>query len=174
MLCPFVRRLRTPASFAALWFGSSAFGVRHKEHARSPVPGSDSSSFKIPNPDRVAVTLQVRTNVVSGKGQDSRNVLSDNPTRHNFGDQARKLRPQISVVAFPFLVSRQAEWQLLAGETAVNEFDRRRSCVFQHLLSEIPNILEYRDIRPMPAQNAPAKQLALAHGYCPYPSHFSG
>jgi hypothetical protein len=42
----------------------------------------------MPYPNGVAETLQVRANVVSGKVQDSRNVLTDCPTRSNFFDQS--------------------------------------------------------------------------------------
>jgi hypothetical protein len=71
------------------------------------------------NPDCVALPLQILTNVVPGKGHNSRYVLSQNPRRSNFSDQPRKFRPEISVVVFPFLASCKREG--LTGKTAVDD-----------------------------------------------------
>jgi hypothetical protein len=102
------------------------FGVCHKEDPHPPVKRADSRSFKLPYPDAVAEALQVRANVVSGNPHDPRYVFSDDPTRSNFHDQARKLRPQISAVGFPFLFSSHAEG--LTGKSSVNNINCFRAC----------------------------------------------
>jgi hypothetical protein len=87
------------------------------------MPRSDSRSFIIPNPNEVTETLQIRANVVRGKFEDSRYVFSDHPTRHNLCDQARKFRPEISVVFPVFPLANQAEGQLLAWKSSVYDCD---------------------------------------------------
>jgi hypothetical protein len=47
----------------------------------------------MPNPDRVAETLQIGANIVRREFEKARYVLSDHPTRSKLGDQPRKLRP---------------------------------------------------------------------------------
>jgi hypothetical protein len=86
------------------------------------VPRADSRSFIIENPDGVAETLQILTNVALGKFDDSRNVFSDHPKRSNFLDQARKFRPEIPVVvpAFPLACQRKG---LLAWKSPVYDCD---------------------------------------------------
>ena len=49
---------------------------------------ADIRSFKIKHEDVKAFTLQVRDNVGSGNSQDSRYVLTDNPTRRKFSDNS--------------------------------------------------------------------------------------
>jgi hypothetical protein len=71
------------------------------------------------NPDGVTLPLQILTNVVRGKGEDSRHVFSHNPIRFNFSDQPRKLRPEISIVVFPFLAAGKREG--LTRKSAVND-----------------------------------------------------
>jgi hypothetical protein len=83
--------------------------VAHKEDPHPPVPRADSRNFILPNPDAVAEALQTLTNVVSGKFDDARYVFSDDPTWSNFSDQARKFRPEISIVVPAFLLTRHAE-----------------------------------------------------------------
>ena len=66
----------------------------------------------------IAFTLHVLDNVGSGNAQDSRYVLTDNPTRRKFSDNAEHLRPEVTVVPFSFLLSSHGEG--LAGESAGN------------------------------------------------------
>jgi hypothetical protein len=100
------------------------FGVAHKEHPHPPVERADSRSFILPYPDGVAEALQIRANVVSGKFDDSRYVLSDHPRWLNFGDQARKLRPEISFVVPAFPLTGQAErLRSLAWKSSVYDCD---------------------------------------------------
>jgi hypothetical protein len=73
------------------------------------------------NPDGVALPLQILTNVVRGKPHDPRYVFTHNPSRFNFPDHPRKLRPEISVVAFPFLGSGDRKW--LTGKTAEDDIN---------------------------------------------------
>jgi hypothetical protein len=87
------------------------------------VERADSRSFILPNPNAVTETLQVRANVINGKFDDSRYVLSDHPTRSNFSDQARKFRPEISLVVPAFPLTRQAKGQLLARKSSVYDGD---------------------------------------------------
>jgi hypothetical protein len=57
------------------------------------------------NPNGVTLPLQILTNVVRGKGEDSRYVFSHNPSRSNFSDQPRKLRPEMAFVVFSVAAS---------------------------------------------------------------------
>jgi hypothetical protein len=111
---------------------------------------SESRSFITPNPDGVTETLQVRANVVSGNSQDARNILSDDPTRSNFGDQARKFRPQIPLVILPFPLTSHGEG-LLAWKSSVDDVDCFPAVPMPyHLLpSEVKNVLIDRHARPM-------------------------
>ena len=71
----------------------SCGSVGNKRDAFPPVRRSDSRSFKIKHDDVIAFTLQVLYNVGSGKAQDSRYVLTDNPTRRKFSDNSQHFRP---------------------------------------------------------------------------------
>jgi len=87
---------------------------------------SDSRSFKIKYPDFVAKTLQVRTNVVSGNAQDSRYVLTDDPTRRKFSDNSEHFRPEITVVPFAFLLS--SHGKRLAGKSSADDGWSFKAC----------------------------------------------
>lgn len=63
-----------------------------KEDSISPVPGSDSRSFKIEYPDGVVFTLQFFTYRVSGGLDDSRYVFADDEIWSNISDESLKLR----------------------------------------------------------------------------------
>ena len=109
---------------------------------------SDSRSFKIKYPDFVAKTLQVRTNVVSGNSQDSRYVLTDNPTRRKLSDNSEHFRPQVTVVPFTFLLSSHGKW--LAWETSGNDSWSVNSSSSPKIVScEITYVPPSRHIRPM-------------------------
>jgi hypothetical protein len=136
---------------------SVAFGVRHKEDARSAMEGSESRSFITKNPDCVALPLQILTNVVCGKIEYSRYVLSHNPSRFNFSDQPRKFRPEIPVVAFPFLASGKRKG--LTGKSAVDDVNGSNL-----LTSQCSNVVVKWNVRPVPGQHRAAKLVALAHG----------
>jgi hypothetical protein len=139
------------------------------------VPRADSRSFIRPNPDGVAEALQVLANAVSGKFDDPRYVFSHDPTRSNLPDQARKLRPEISVVVPAFPLACHAEGlHLLAGETSVDKLDWRHSCVCHHLLGQFANVLEYRYTRPALAQDGSAKGVLLAERGRSDSGHLSG
>jgi hypothetical protein len=142
-----------------VFIGVRQSGVRHKEHPCPPVPRSDSRSFITPYPDAVAEALQIRTNVVSGKAQYSRYVFSDDPTRPNFPDQARKLRPEISVVTLSSLPSCHGEG--LAGEPSENKVNWRANIV----TPQIKDIVENRHSRPVLLQHLSAERILLAHRY---------
>jgi hypothetical protein len=85
----------------------------------------------MPYPDGVAKTLQTGTNIVRRELENARDIFSDDPTQSNFSDQPRKLRPQIPVVPFRFLLSSHAEG--LTGKTSVDKLDWRYSCIDHHL-----------------------------------------
>jgi hypothetical protein len=136
---------------------SSASGVRHKEDSRSAVEGSDSRSFMMKNPDCVALPLQVLTNVVRGKVQDSRYVFTHNPSRSNFGDQPRKLRPEIAVVVFRLLGSGNREG--LTGKPAEDDVNRSN-----FLTSQCFDVSVNRYVRPVAAQNSLAELVTFTHG----------
>jgi hypothetical protein len=130
--------------------------VRHKEDPRSAMRRSDSRSFIMKNPNGVTLPLQILTNVVRGKIEDSRYVFSDNPSRFKLSDQPRKLRPEIPVVVFP--VSTTGVRKALTGEASEDDVNR-----FNFLTSQGLNIVVKRDVRPMPAKNPLAEFVALAH-----------
>jgi hypothetical protein len=119
--------------------------VRHKEDPRASVRGADSRSFIMKNPDGVTLPLQILTNVVRGKGQNSRYVLSHNPSRFNFSDQPRKLRPEISVVVFPLSIPCKRKG--LTGKTAVDNVN----CA-NLLTSQCFNVVIDWNTRPMPVE----------------------
>jgi len=112
--------------FGPLFFASAAVGVGNKEYPIPPVRRSDSRSFIIKNRDVVTFTLQVLTNCVPGKGHDSRYVLTHNPTRRKFGDNAQHFGPKVAVVVFPLALAREREG--LAGEPAGDEVNGSQSC----------------------------------------------
>lgn len=138
---------------------STAFGVahvRHKEHPCPPVRGADSQSFKIPNPDAVPETLQILADVIGGNGKDARYVLSHNPTRANFSDQPRKLRPEESIVVPSFPVTSHGEG--LAWEPSVNNVN----CSDIRTL-HLPHVPEQGHIRPVFPKYLSAERVDLAH-----------
>jgi hypothetical protein len=153
---------------------SIVFGVAHKKDPCPPVQGADSRSFKIPNPDGVTEALQVLTNGIGGNSDDARDVFSDDPTRPNFSDQARKFWPEIPVVAFPFLLSSHAEW--LTGKPSVDDVDcftAEVAFTINHLLSgQVKNVLVDWYIGPAASEHRSAKWVALAHGGGAYPGGF--
>ncbi|MPN11811.1 hypothetical protein SDC9_159119 [bioreactor metagenome] len=67
---------------------SVATGVGNKEYPLASVSCADSRSFKIKHDDVIAETLQVLDNVGSGNMQDSRYILTDDPTRRKFSDNS--------------------------------------------------------------------------------------
>jgi hypothetical protein len=121
------------------------------------VPRSDSRSFKIANPDAVADTRQVLTNVVSAKGEDSRDVFKDAKTRHNVGDNPENVSPEIAVVILSSAPSRQTDG--LARGSAENNVNCSNI-----LTSQGFHILENRHARPVLAKNRPAERILFAHG----------
>jgi hypothetical protein len=139
--------------------------VRHEEDSRSAVEGADSRSFITKNPDGVALPLQILTNVVRGKGEDSRYVFSDNPSRSNFPDQPRKFRPEVAVVVFPFFGAGNRKW--LTGKTSVDDVNRSNL-----ITSQCFDVVVDGNIRPVPAEYRPAKFVALAHGGDPSSRRF--
>jgi hypothetical protein len=109
------------------------------------------------NPDGVPLALQILTNVVRGKGEDSRYVFTHNPSRFKLSDQPREVRPEIAVVVFPLLASGNRKG--LAGKTAVDDVNRSNV-----LTPQCFDIGIDRNIRPMPMEYRSAKFVALAHG----------
>jgi hypothetical protein len=109
------------------------------------------------NPDCVALPLQILTNVVRGKGEDSRYVFSDNPSRFKFSDQPREVRPEIPAVVFRFPVS--GDRKGLTGKTAVDDVNRSNFFTPQCFY-----VVVNGNVRPMLPENSLAKLVALAHG----------
>lgn len=78
---------------------SDAFGVGHscpvcnERDAFPSVRRADSRSFKIKHDGVIARALQVLDNVGSGNAQDSRYVLTNDPTRRKFSDNSEHFRP---------------------------------------------------------------------------------
>ena len=66
---------------------------RRAQHAGAAVRCADSRSFKIKHDGVIAFTLQVLYNVGSGNPQDSRYILTDNPTRRKFSDNSKHFWP---------------------------------------------------------------------------------
>jgi hypothetical protein len=121
--------------------------VRHKEDSHSAVRGADSRSFVTEYPNGVPLTLQVRTNVVRGKLQDSRYVLHNNPNRLNLSDEPRKLRPEVSGIVFSFPLSRDRE--RLTRNPSENDVDFICfSFMKYHFSSYLMNVFEDRDSWP--------------------------
>jgi hypothetical protein len=125
---------------------------------------SDSRSFKIPYPDAVAETLQVRTNVVSGNFDDSRYVFTNHPTRFKLSDQARKFRPEIPCVSLSSLPSRHAEG--LTRESSINNVNWCANV----LTPQLKNVLKNRHVGPMLLRYRAAKRVYLAEGHWMYPA----
>jgi hypothetical protein len=119
--------------------------------------GADSRSFVMKNPDGVTLPLQILANVVRGKGQNSRYVFSHNPIRFNFSDQPRKLRPEISIVFFPFFGSGNREG--LTGKTAIDDVNISNFFTFQCF-----DVVIDWYIGPMPIKYRSAKLIAFTHG----------
>jgi hypothetical protein len=138
--------------------------VCHKEDSRSAVRRSDSRSFKIPNPDGVAETLQVLANVISGNGQDPRYVFSNDPMRSNFSDQPRKFRPQVSIVVPSGLLTSHGEG-LLAWKSAENNVNCSPipNHLLYHFTGQVVYVLKKWDSRPVFVKDTPAKWIAFAH-----------
>ena len=66
----------------------------------------------------VRKTLQILDHLPGGNLDDSRNVLTDNATRAQLGDNSEHLRPEVSIIPYALLLSSHGEW--LAGESAGN------------------------------------------------------
>ena len=121
---------------------------------------ADSQSFKIPNPDAVAETLQILADVVGGNGEDSRYVLSNNPTRSSFADQPRKFRPEIPVVFFTFLVPCNREG--LTGKTTKDDVNSTEIFT-SHLFDVVHDIHS----RPVFTQHFLTEMILLTHSNNP-------
>jgi hypothetical protein len=157
-----------PASLAGPWLGSSAFGVRHKEDAHTPVRGSDSRSFVHENPDGVTLSLQILTNVVRGKGEDSRYGLKNAPNRLNFTDQPRAFGPEIPFVRFRPAPAGARKG--LARKSPVDDVDTTLFIFFaianrlhNSLAGQFAHIVENGDAGPAFSQYRPAKFILFAH-----------
>jgi hypothetical protein len=79
------------------------------------VPSSDSRSFKIEHDDVIACALQILDHLPGGNLEDSRYILTDNAARAQLSDNPEHLRPKVTVVVFPFLLSSHGKG--LAGES---------------------------------------------------------
>jgi hypothetical protein len=115
----------------SLWFGppfspTVAVTVGNKSDALPSVRRSDSRSLKSKHADVIAFALQTLDHVPGGKSQDSRYVLTDNPTRRKLSDNSEHFRPKIAFIVPAFLLSSHAEW--LAGESPGNNVSCSQSC----------------------------------------------
>lgn len=111
-------------------------------------------------PSGVACSFQVGEDDVSPATAESRDILSDDPTRSDFLDEPEHLFPESGTLAFdPGTLAGRRD--VLAGEAAADDigmdpfFD-------QSSLGEGPHVLEERDGRPVLAEDASGMGLGLA------------
>lgn len=137
-----------------------------KRDALSSVRCSDSRSFKIKHDDVIALTLQVRDHVPGGNSQDSRYVLTDDPTRRKFSDNSEHFRPQITIVVFTLLLS--SHGKRLAGKSSRNNINCSQSCPLIKAFSRQSSyVAPARHVGPMLFQNPSRviRKLTLSDGF---------
>jgi hypothetical protein len=130
--------------------------------------GTDSRSFKLAYPDVVAEAVQRLTNLVSGNGEDSRDVFKHQKIRHKVSDNPVNFPPQITLVFFSPAPSSHRNG--LTWGAAVDEVDPG----FNVFSLQFPDVLVNGHVRPVFTQYAPAERISFAHRGSPYASGFGG
>jgi len=118
---------------------SLPFGVGHNEDPLPPVRGTDACSRNNQRPAGVACCFQVRKHVVERQLDDSRHILTKNPSGSHLGNEAEHLWPEMAVIALASSPSGHTEW--LARESATDEGDLMNACCLQRGLRDTVNVL---------------------------------
>jgi len=109
-----------------LWFPHTV-AVGHNPHPVALVRRSNRPSAHHDRPDGVACRFQVSDNEVRAASSESRNVLSEHPTRHEFTDDAEHFTPQAASFSSLDAETLPGNADVLAGESACDDIDSSNS-----------------------------------------------
>lgn len=98
--------------------------------------------------DVIACAFQILDHLPGGNLEDSRYILTDDAMRAQFSDNPQHLRPEVTVVVFPFLLSSHGKG--LAGESTGYNVNCPLTCsLIKTLLRQSLDVTPARHIRPV-------------------------
>jgi len=91
----------------------------HNPDSLAAMARIDGASWYIGRPAGVAFRLQVSTHTVERHADDTRHILTQDPTGPKVSDDSKHLRPEVTVIRRASSLSGKTE--RLAGETTADE-----------------------------------------------------
>ena len=165
MTCRSKVRWQSPRTAAANIRGDvplvSACGVRHDPHPLPSVLGTGMESTHHERPSGVACCFQVAENPIRAATAESRDVLSDDPTRFNLSNDPVHFRPETGPAAFDARALAGAT-DVLARKAAADEIDRADAVGLEPLGCERSNVFIDPGLRPMFLEYAPRVTVLFA------------
>jgi hypothetical protein len=140
----------------------SVVGVGHKPCAVPPVGRSDIFSTHHDRFAGVAKRFQVCEHPVSRDSSDARDVLSNDPTRAAFADDAGEFRPQVALVLGAALLTGNAEG--LAREAAADKLGGGHTISGKPGCGDASHVAVAGHAWPPVAEHATREGVALAEG----------
>jgi len=146
---------------SGLLLSSWATGVGHNPYSCSDVRGTEGTSRNNKRPAGVAEAFQVSKRCVEPHSDDSRHILSNNPSGSEFFNNAAHFRPEVTVIILASSLPGNGKW--LAGESSANKVNW-----WEVVCPAFSDVSEFRDIGPVFREDFLAKLIIL---YLPFACH---